>query len=699
MTRARIAFGWTAFAVLLLLGPADCVRGGDIYISPRGDDTAPGTKDRPFATLDAARNAVRVMKAGGNVPAGGITVWLAGGDYVLARSFELGAQDGGTSESPITYRAIQNERVRLLGGRAIDGLAPVTDEAILSRLDAQARGHVMSVDLRAAGVADMGVLRSRGFGRPTTPAHLELFFAGKPMTLARWPDEGQWQEIAGIPEDSGQDDGHGGKIGDLKAGFHYAGDRPRRWKSQRDVWVHGYWSWDWANSYEQVEAIDLERRLIKTAAPHGLYGFRKGQRFYFLNVLEELDQPGEYYVDRETARLYFWPPTRQAGSEVLVSVTDSPLISLDGVSHVTLCGLSIEAGRGHGVSIRGGENNIIAGCTIRLMGNYGVWIDGGRGHEVVSCDVAYTGDGGVSISGGDRKTLEKGAHAVLNCHFQHQGRWSKCYVPAVLASGVGHRIANSLIHDHPHCAILFTGNDHVIEFNEIHHIALETGDVGAIYTGRDWTYRGNVIRHNFIHHTGGVGMGSMGVYMDDCVSGTEISGNVFYQVSRAAFLGGGRDHKVVNNVFVDCRPAVQMDGRGMDSSPVWHNMVSDFMKGRLAAVPADLYRSRYPAINDLDKFYAADSRFPPENNVVAKNICVGGQWLSVGWHATEKMLQLGENYLGEMSDFVAPDKMDFRLKEGSAGWKCGFEAIPADRIGLREDPYRRRSPDGYVGFP
>ena len=202
-------------------------------------------------------------------------------------------------------------------------------------------------------------------------------------------------------------------------------------------------------------------------------------------------------------------------------------------------------------------------------------------------------------------------------------------------SGVGLRASHNLIHDHPHCAILFGGNEHLIEFNEIHHIALETGDVGAIYTGRDWTCRGNRIRHNFIHHTGGVGMGSMGVYMDDCVSGTEVFGNVFYKVHWAMFIGGGRDHRVENNVFVDCDPAVRMDGRGLDKSPVWFNMVYDYMKKQLAAVPQELYRSRYPAIADLDRYYANTDGVPPENNVVARNVCVG-KWLEVGWHAEEK---------------------------------------------------------------
>jgi hypothetical protein len=453
--------------------------------------------------------------------------------------------------------------------------------------------------------------------------------------------------------------------------------------------VHGYWAYDWANSYERIQDLDVEQRLIKTASPHGIYGFRRGQRFYFLNVLEELDQPGEWYLDRQKGLLYFWPPKPISSGEVMLSLLEGPLISLQDAAYVTIRGLALEATRGHALTIHGGQNNRVAGCVLRLIGNYGVWIQGGHGHGVVGCDIEDTGDGGVSLSGGDRQSLAPGEHFVENCHFQRQGRWSRCYVPAVILSGVGHRVAHNLIHDHPHCAILFSGNEHLIEFNQIHHVALETGDVGAIYTGRDWTYRGNRIRYNFIHHTGGVGMGSMGVYMDDCVSGTEIFGNVFFKVTRAAFLGGGRDHRVENNIFVDCDPAVQLDGRGLDKSPVWHNMVYDYMKQQMQAVPQDLYRRRYPAIADLDAYYASDLGVPPEGNVVARNICAGGKWTQVGWHADPKLLQLRDNLVSNAPGFVAPDKMDFRLRAHSPAWRLGFKAIPLAQIGLHADQYRR----------
>ena len=284
------------------------VSAADFYISPTGNDANPGSESRPFATLEAARDAARTLRQEGKLPAGSLTIWLRGGDYVRTSTLELNAADSGTAESPVVWRSYPDESVRLLGGRQLTEFKPVTDVGVLERLDETARPMVREVDLRALGISEFGDLASRGFGRPTVPSHCELFIAGKPMTLARWPNEGQWEQIAGFPEANAQNDGHGGKIGKLEDGFQYSGDRPRRWKDTDDIWVHGYWSWDWANSYERVASLDLEQRLIKTSPPYGQYGFRTGQRFHFLNVLEELDQPGEWMLDRKAGKLYFWPP-------------------------------------------------------------------------------------------------------------------------------------------------------------------------------------------------------------------------------------------------------------------------------------------------------------------------------------------------------------------------------------------------------
>ena len=155
-------------------------------------------------------------------------------------------------------------------------------------------------------------------------------------------------------------------------------------------------------------------------------------------------------------------------------------------------------------------------------------------------------------------------------------------------------------------------------------------------------------------------MGSMGVYMDDCVSGTEVFGNVFFKVHWAMFIGGGRDHRVENNIFVACDPAVRADGRGLDTSPVWHSMVDEYMRGKLSEVPGPLYRSHYPEMKSLDRYYGAPdappiagSSFkgvPPEGNVIARNVCAG-KWLEVGWHLTPETLRLESNLTNAASSF------------------------------------------------
>jgi hypothetical protein len=671
----------------------------DLFIATNGSDDNPGTLEKPFLTPEMARNAVREIKKAGRLPSKGLNVWFRGGDYPVVQSLEFSDEDSGTPSTPVTWQSYNDEKVRFIGGRVITGFQSVKDEFVLSRLDKDAGEKIVVADLRSQGIDDYGMLKSRGFDRPATPAHGELFFNGMPMTLARWPNTGEWAHITKFPVNSGFDDGHGTILGELKSGFYYDNDRPLVWKTTENVWMHGYWAYDWANSYERVAEINSKERFVKTAEPYGNYGFIKNQRFYFVNILEELDQPGEWYLDSKTGMLYFWPPSPVDKGEALFSLLEQPVIKMVDASYITVQGIIIEATRGNAIEISGGEGNCIKGCIVRNVGNWAVTILGGKNNGVRSCDISDTGDGGVTLKGGDRMTLTPANHFVENCRFQRQGRWSKCYVPAISLIGVGMKVSHNLISDHPHCAILFTGNDHLIEFNEIHHVALETGDVGAIYTGRDYTFRGNRICNNYIHETGGVGMGSMGVYMDDCVSGTEVSGNIFYKVHWAMFIGGGRDHKVENNLFVDCEPAVRADGRGLDTKPVWRNMVDKFMRARLDSIPLELYRQKYPEMKTLDKYYGAPGEepktgdvfngIPPEGNKIIKNVCIGN-WSDITWHADSAIFDIRDNFVTKDRDQAGNPANGFRLPINSPALKMGFEQIPFDKIGIQSDNDRKQ---------
>ena len=315
-------------------------------------------------------------------------------------------------------------------------------------------------------------------------------------------------------------------------------------------------------------------------------------------------------------------------------------------------------------------------------------VDGSR-HSVVGCDIYQTGEGGISLSGGDRITLTPADHLAANNHIRQFGRIYRTYRPAVGVNGVGIRVVHNLIHDGPHNAIQLSGNDHLIEFNEIYDVCYETGDVGAFYMGRDWTARGTIIRHNFFHDIRGPGLhGAMAVYLDDAASGIQIVGNIFYRASRAAFIGGGRDNLVDNNIFVDCEPSVHVDARGIGWM-AYHVEKDGIMPERLAAMPYrdEPWRSRYPELLTL----LDDEPGAPKGNVVRRNISVDGRWSDIQEPAIPLVLQ-EDNLIDQDPHFVDAENLDFRLRSDSPAWDLGFREIPVDRIGPYSDPARATWP-------
>jgi len=645
------------------------------YISTQGNDAwsgklpAPNAQksDGPFASLERAREAIREIKQSGKLPKGGVTVFLREGIYFRDQSFQLTEADSGSETSPIVYKNYPKEKAQLVGGRKITGFKPVEDTAVLSRIEEAARTHILQTDLKAQGITDYGQIRPRGFGRPIQPAALELFFQNQPMTLARWPN-GDWTKIAAVPP--GKD---GGK-------FTYAGDRPLRWSKAEEIWLHGYWTWDWAESYEKVSSIDTERHEIATAPPHGVYGYTAGKRYYALNLLEELDEPGEWFLDRKTGVLYFRPPASLDSGEVFVSLLEKPLLSMKNVTSVTFAGLTFAFTRGNAVEIEGGEHNYIDGCLLQNIGDAAVQIRGGRDNGVRNCEIAQCGEGGIILQGGDRMTLTPGDNFADNNHIHHFSRWARTYRPAVMVEGVGNRVTHNLMHDSPHMAIGLGGNEHRIEFNEVHTVCMETADCGAFYMGRDWTQRGNQVRYNFFHHLGHGDVNA--IYLDDWSSGTTVFGNVCYRAGRGILLGGGRDNTIDNNIFVECKPSVHVDARGLGWAKNYFDGSDTTLTDRMKAVHADRppYSQRYPELVTL----YADEPAVPKGNVIRHNISLGGQWLDLLDKLTDKIVKIENNLVNEDPHFVDPEQSDFRLKEDSPAFKLGFQKIPFEQIGLRK---------------
>ena len=649
-----------------------------LYVAPSGDDSSPGTRDAPLATLAGARDRVRQVKRA--KPDEAINVAFDSGIYHFSVPVEFTAEDSGSDKAPIAYRAWPGATVRFTGGLPVNDWKPVTDPPVLSRLSEASRSHVRVADLKAQGITDFGKLTVHGFAKGSQPAEAELFYDDAPMTLARWPNEG----FRGIEACDGKE----------RVTVDTA--RIARWTTESDPWVFAYWHHDWAELHEPIVGIDADANvLIRSEKVKTQYGITKGRaRWYGYNLLSELDEPGEFYLDREAGKLYFWLP--QPNGQAVLSLSDGTIRAQD-LSHVTFRDFTIEACRATAIVLKGGTDCHVVGCTIRNTGHRAVVISGGGKHGVYGCDVYHCGEGGISMSGGDRPSLTPAEHNAENNHVHHYSRRARTYKTAISVSGVGNRIAHNLVHDGPHMALSAGGNDHLVEFNEIHNVVYESGDAGAYYVGRDWTQRGNILRHNFWHNiVGGTGYGGMTIYLDDQHCGHTIYGNVFERCSQAVFIGGGDDHIVTNNVFHECRRAAHIDNRGMG----WQKAATDDPKGtlrtQLRAMPIDseLWKERYPTLAGI----LEDDPNIPKRNVFARNVSAGGTWNHI--HAGTQQYQTIEDNLvfDDDKDWVRLIKDDsgrlveVKFKDPAAVEKIGFKPIPVDKIGLYPDERRASWP-------
>ena len=561
----------------------------DVFVAPDGDDAAPGTREEPVASLRRARDLLRARPDAERAEHGPVTVWVRGGDYLLPAGLRLTAEDSGTADAPVTWRSCPGERVRLIGGVRVDGFEPWRDEILQTDLTGP---------LAAAGMDEIPPHLPKRYqvDPDAAPESCELYLDGERQTAARWPNArrepgkaGRWAYVAGVRDDLEWLLEPEGSV------FHAGSDRIRAWRhNPEDIQVHVFTNPNWADDVLNLDHVDAdagELWLHPSGPGAGHAHFETGGRFYVKHVLEELDEPGEYYIDRPARWLYFWPPHESAGGLAIVTTAESVVVT-DGASHLTLRDFAIQSARGCAVVIRGGSHVTVAGGSIGGAGAWGVLVKGGRNHRVLGCDLCDLGRGGVYLRGGDRFTLERSDHLVHNCDIQRYGRINICYQAGIKLHGVGNRATSCHIHHAGHFgAVIHEGCDNTIERCEIDDVCLEAADAGGIYLYTNWdkglgnlTMWGNAVRHCLIHDIAGYGMhrpyglqrrgqfeayyvtpyACWGIYMDDFASGATISGNIFYRCPLGAIeLGGGRGNVIENNIIVDCIPAIHMSSR-------WH---------------------------------------------------------------------------------------------------------------------------------
>ncbi len=538
------------------------------YVSPSSKQGADGTRNAPFPTLEAARDAVRVLKRTKGLPAGGVHVVLLEGVHRLESAFVLEAEDSGTAAAPVVYRGVSRDGVKISGGVELDvtGISTVQDPATLERLHPAARGKVMVLDvperLRGCFAGD------GNYGMIAMDGHL--------LTLAQWPNVG-YNHMATIPE-------KGPTTRWLKPGeapAPYSKENPtggtfttretlspllqKEFERTGDMQVQGYLHNDWFFQREQVGSIHGEVIQLLRYTRYGILDKIKSipRRVRLVNVLAELDQPGEWYYDRIDGKLFVWPikgfdpktsslfvlgtvPAADSGGRAAPS---SPaLVALKDTSCVTLRDITFENAGKQAVSIAGGEHNLIAGCVVRNGLGKGIVISGGRRNGITGCDF-YGLESAFTVSGGDVKTLQRCYNFATNNDIHSMRRRGYGMIGL---HGVGLYFAHNLLHD-MNGAVSFRTVDSLLEYNEFYNIGYEMGDFNVAYTGAVWYTLNNVVRYNFVHHLLEPGGHPVcGFRNDDGGMGLTLYGNVFYRPGRGAAQFAGPLNRIENNIALDC---------------------------------------------------------------------------------------------------------------------------------------------------
>lgn len=560
-----------------------------IIISPNGDDqTGDGSASKPFKTLEKARDALRTT--------GEDTVWLRAGTYERSGTFTLDSRDSGT-----TWSAYPGEEAMIVGGITIEGEAFSTYSS-----------GILCYDL-SAKTTNFG-----SFNLNIDQAQASLLFVGdEQATLARWPNSGwvhmgsancpstgkEWTECRGA----------------YNSWFTFSENDPTTWQRPAEVWleVNGFESW--RTFHLRVSSIDGQGKTMTVdwdsvpASVNFMTGIKSGLPYYAYNIFEELDSPNEWYLDRASGWLYLSPPT--SGMEKAIFPTiETPIITLDDTTYVTLKDLSIVGSRTRAVSVEDGSHNTIEGCKVGMSGEDAIFASGYeqtiRDNEILWAKKGVEAMETTTLRNlgeGNRATLAKRQDILIDNNDIHDMKETAI---TLSRDTYGITVSHNDVHEIGSHGIQYGGNDHVIEYNDISRVALGADDNGATYNGFDYLSRGHIIRYNYIHDLD-MDSWETGVYLDGGASGQTVYGNIIQNVPHCIFSHGGSQNTIYNNVLVNCRNgmAYPASASGVYRPDQWWH---DFAMPPLYYINfnSEPWRSKYPEFTQTITEPSCDYAYP-----------------------------------------------------------------------------------------
>lgn len=650
----RMKNHWSARALAaLFLGviPGLASATVQVYISPTGSDTANGlSAGTPVRTFGTALQIVRTQRnSDTSIPA---ILNVAAGRYQLTAPIMLTS-----TESNLTIQGPSNNTAIISGGVQITAWSKYIPSLIRHRLSPAALRAVYSAAIPSV---NLGAFSRRGGAEPGStfqnqPA--ELIMGGYPMSLPRFPATG-WLRVSSVAPD----------------GVTLTLPAARRVATANDTWVQGFWSTEWWQTWEPATAAanttSIQVGGLATGSSMG--PVTPGARVAIVNTLEDLNQPGQYYIDRVNDRIYFYPPAAINGALTEISALDGYLVDAYQTNGTTLSHLVLQASRGQGVQLYGCTNSGLDGCTVRSTQLEGVLIESGSNNFVVNSNIHDTGSCGILSIEGDVPTLTSGGDRFIDNTITNPGRLENTYRPGIWIRGVGSTVQQNTISHCPSEAIIVGGCNHLVTQNDISHTGQTMNDVGAIYTGQDVRNRGNVISDNILHDiqpviypTTGQPL-TVGVYLDDFSSGFLVVDNIFYNDSTGVLIGGGQSNTISGDAFDSVTTPVWIDARGTNWESSFFAPGGPYQQQLAAMTPAQmtLFKSTYP---DFTAMVTASNPALPAGNSVnnAYFPSAGNGILYLDQSVTVALLGVSNPLYNGNTIFVNPSIGNYNLVPGA----------------------------------
>jgi len=681
--------GGLLLATVACLCTRDCP-GEVFYVATDGNDqwsgrlaaaNAQGT-DGPLASLAGARDAIRRARAAGNI-SGPVTVRVRGGRYFMKGPLVLEPVDSGTAAAEVVIEAYPRERPVISGGRVIRGF--------------REKGQLWEAEIPEVKAGDW--------------YFRQLFVDGRRPPRARGPNSGYYRIARLLP---GPKDAHGKAIARDK--FVFTPGELKPWSRLGDVNLVLMHSWE--TSIHPLRSVDVQSSVVELAAPLKewwcLGYWEKAQRYYVENAYELLDRPGEWYLNRETGVLSYWPmPGEKPHQTEVIAPRLTELVRLAGdadagrhVDHVTLRGLAFHhadwmlAPKGNSstqaavevpavITADAARHCAIEGCEVAHVGTYAIWFRRGcKDCRIQRNRLFDLGAGGVRVGEtamAKTDDAETSRTLVDNNHIFDGGRVYPAGIGIWLAQSSHNRISHNDVHDLHYSGISvgWNWNDaenrthhNLIEQNHVHHLVHGVlSDAGLIYCLG--VSPGSVIRNNVFHDIWPYSTPPFGwgIYLDATCGGYLVENNLVYNTQSGGlmFNNGGHEHTIRNNVFALSATYALWPYSEKRPSTLTRNIVY-LTQGELL-IP---YGER-----SLNQRLAAKEPLGTWNENVYWHTG-GPDRLRFYRRSFAEWQALGLDRGSQIADplFVDAAGGDFRLKPESPALKLGFRPLDISRVGL-----------------